>query len=93
MILLESYVARLTANMEAFVQRDEQTIAAAHELLWTDITQLRHDANWNNIVSTWKYGKEIQMLEEITKNEAKPFGKHVTWEQSYVFGLLLYCFH
>ena len=88
-----AYLERLTANIEEFALREKQTIIEAHELLWEDIKLLRHDPDYVEIVAKWKYGKELELIELATKNEMIPFGTNVTWEQSFVFGLLLYIFH
>jgi hypothetical protein len=90
---MASYLERLTANIEEFALREKQTIVEAHQLLWEDINLLRLDPNYAEIASKWKYGKEIELIEIATNNKMIPFGTNVTWEQSFVFGLLLYIFH
>jgi hypothetical protein len=90
---LPAYITELTEKMEEFVKREHQTIASAHALLWDYLCRLRYDDQRDDIIKNWKYGVSFTCTENTHINGEIPFGENLTWEQSYVWGLLLYEFH
>ena len=87
------YMTRLEANIEEYVMRKIQTPKMGKEFLWDDICSLRNDSKKEEILKEWKYGHSFKLAEESHLNGNIPFGKNLSWEQSFVLGFLLYEFH
>ncbi len=90
---LPAYMTELTTRLNEYVRRDYQTPALSHELFWNDFSRLRCDDDREAIIKKWEYGTSFTCAENSHRNGEIPFGKNLTWEQSFVFGFLLYEFH
>jgi hypothetical protein len=91
--IMPEYMTELTTRINEYVQRDHQTPALGHQLFWDDLSRLRSDNNRDDIIKNWIYGVSFTCAENSHKNGDIPFGKKLTWEQSFVFGFLMYEFH
>jgi hypothetical protein len=90
---LPAYITELTEQLITYVQSDYQTPKLSHELFWDAFCKLRYDDNRETIIKNWKYGSSFNCTENAHLQGEIPFGLNLSWEQSYVFGFLLYEFH
>jgi len=92
---LPYYVQLLTYKLDNFKIYNKSGISRTEveELFGNEINQLLTDKNKFNILNRWKYGKCFKLAEEQHANGYILFGKNTSWMQSFIIGLLMFCFH
>jgi hypothetical protein len=85
-------IQRLTKNIDMICSTLQYSPTSIHALLWDDINTLRymdHDEK-EKILNDWKYGLDFKCTENSHLDGCISFGKDLSWEQSYVLGLIMY---
>jgi hypothetical protein len=85
-------IQRLTKNIDMICSTLQYSPMSIHALLWDDINTLRymdHDEK-EKILNDWKYGLDFKCTENSHLDGCISFGKDLSWEQSYVLGLIMY---
>jgi len=87
------YLANLTYNIQYFYQNHRSSRSDTEYIFWDDISYLLADPNKSSILKKWKYGHSFFLTEKEHENNAVLFGSNVTWEHSFILGLLMYEYH
>ena len=93
-MVLPPYVQNLTIAIDVYIKKKQQTTPAEVEhLFWSDIDKILNAPNKEEILHQWKYGTSFKLTESKHADGAILFGNKFTWEQSFIIGLLMFCFH
>ena len=89
------YLVILTHNIQYFYQNNINSSSRTNteSIFWDDIYCLLSDPNKYYILKKWKYGRSFFLTEKAHENNYVLFGVNVTWELSFILGLLMYEYH
>jgi len=88
------YLVILTHNIQYFYHnKNSLSRTNTESIFWDDISCLLSDPNKYYILKKWKYGRSFFLTEKAHENNYVLFGTNVTWELSFILGLLMYEYH
>ena len=96
-----SFLTEFTKKLDAYETCDWKTSAHIHSNLWTDISLVRREIAADNtnknalhlqLFSDWKYKNSFDLTEKNHKDHQQLF-TYLSWEQSFVLGLLFFSYH
>jgi len=93
-MILPPYVQNLTITIHNYIKKKQPTTPAEVEhLFWSDINKILNAPNKEEILHQWKYGNSFKLTESKHADGAILFGNKLSWEQSFIIGLIMFEFY